>query len=170
MRSAGRRARSEVWRQGNQRTSILRKCTDDAKQEAKSNASRPAELLLALLRIIGTYSVEPKSVGILSSCFVMYPTIESDARLMSPLAGTSLTRVINRHSHLPSGPFRTSMRPVGDDAGLMSSRSCERKRACVRGMLFERTDKAQVEHLGGEESDAWKRQRLRIPSCQRRSV
>jgi hypothetical protein len=29
-------------------------------------------------------------------------------------------------------------------------------------MLFERTDKAQVEHLGGEESDAWKRQRLRI--------
>lgn len=37
--------------------------------------ARPAELLLALLRITGTYSVEPKSVGILSSCFVMYPVI-----------------------------------------------------------------------------------------------
>jgi hypothetical protein len=43
LRSAGRRARSEVWRQGNQRTSILRKCTDDAKQESRNRRtiSRP---------------------------------------------------------------------------------------------------------------------------------
>lgn len=74
--------------------------------------------------------------------------------LVSSLAGSSLTREINRHSHLPSGPFRTSMRPVGDDTQLMSSVFVMRhRRACVREALCERTDKAQVEHLGGKENN-----------------
>lgn len=34
----------------------------------------------------------------------------------------------------------------------------------VGGALFERTDEAQVEHLGWKRKRCWRRQRLRIPS------
>lgn len=116
-------------------------------EERRAMPARPVESLLALLSKTGTYSVEPKSVGMLSSCLVMYPVIRKTCQPFDRLEldeGLTATHTCRRAL-------------CARLCGLWGTTRRQRVYKFVRNdhvsawHSAERTDKAQVEHLFEEQ-------------------